>query len=76
MTTRSKGCVMKCLIVSHHFVKFSDHGPCGRAAAKISYVTLQDYLIRLSGDFIEGNSGLYIPTLPKLIAIDIVLMDI
>ena len=32
-------------------------------------------MIKGSGDFMEENSSLYIPTLPKLIAIDIVLMS-
>ena len=45
-------------------------------AAKIVYVTFQDHVIKGSGDFKEGNSSLQIHTLPKLIAIDIVLMDI
>ena len=51
--------------------------PCGSsdAAAKILYMTLQDHVIIGSGDFIEGKSSLYIPTLPKLIAIAVVLMD-
>ena len=40
------------------------------------YVTLQDHLIEGSGDFMERNSSLYISTLPKLITMDIVLMDI
>ena len=42
---------------------------------KYFYVTLQDHMIKGFGDFMERNSSLYIPTLPKLIAIDIVLMD-
>ena len=69
---------LKFLILSHHFVKFSGHRPCasGDTSAKIFYVTLQDHVIKGSGDFMEGNSLLHIPTLPKLIAIDIVLMDI
>ena len=49
--------------------------PCGRsdAAAKIFYMTLQEeHVIEGSGDFMERNSALYIPTMPKLIAIDIV----
>ena len=44
--------------------------------AKNFYVVLQDHVIKGSGNFMEGNSWLYIPSLPKLIAIDIVLMDI
>ena len=38
-------------------------------------MTLQDHVIKGSGDFMEGKSSLYIPTLPKLIVIDIALMD-
>ena len=42
----------------------------------IFYVTLQDHVIEWSGDFIRGNSSWYISKMPKLIAIDIVLIDI
>ena len=38
-------------------------------------MTLEDHMIKESGDFIKGNSLLYIPTLQNLIAIDVVLMD-
>ena len=67
----------KFLIVSHHYAKFIDHRPCGSSdiAAKIFYVTLQDYMIKGSGDFMKRNSLMYIHTLPKLTAIDFVLMD-
>ena len=70
--------MLKFLTVSHHLTKFSSHKPCSSSdtAAKIFYVTLQDHVIKESGNFMEGNSSLYIPTLPTLIAIDIVLMDI
>ena len=37
---------------------------------------LQDHLIKGSGKFVEGNSSLYITTLPKLTAIGIVLIYI
>ena len=65
------------LIVSHHFGKFIGHRPCGSSdtAAKIVYVTLQNHVIRRPGDFIEVKTSFYIPTLPKLIAIYIVLRD-
>ena len=81
MTTCSKGCVTQCVevpLVSHQFAKFRGHRSCGSSdtAAKIFYVILQDCVIKGSGDFMEGNSSLYIPTLPKLIGTDIVLMDI
>ena len=39
------------------------------------YLTLQDHVIRKSGDFKEGNSLLYISALPELAAIDVVLKD-
>ena len=66
------------LIVSHHFAKFGGHRLCGGSdtTAKIIYKTLQDHMIKGYGDFVEGNSSLYFPTLPKLVAIDIVLIDI
>ena len=51
-------------MVSHHFVKFRGHKPCGSSdtVAKIFYVALQDHVIKGSGDFIEGNYSLYFPT--------------
>ena len=57
---------------------FCGHRPCGSsgAAAKIVCMTLQDHVINGSGDFMEEVSSLHIPTQPKLIAIDIVLIDI
>ena len=69
---------LKFLIVSDHFGKFSVLRPCFScdAAAKIFYVTLQDHAMKGSGDFMKEYSLLYIPTLLKLIAIDIVEMDI
>ena len=49
--------VLKFLIVRHHFVMFCGHKPCGSSdtVAKIFYATLQDHMIKGSGDFIEGN---------------------
>ena len=66
------------LIEIHHFAKFNEHRLCGSsdATGKTVYVTLQDHVIKGSSDFMEENSSLYIPTLPKLIAIYIVLMDV
>ena len=37
---------------------------------------MQDHVTQVSGDFMEGNSTLYIPILLTLIAIDVVVMDI
>ena len=69
---------LKFLVVSHHLANFSGHKPIGSSdtAAKILYVTLQDHVIKESGDSMEGNSLLYIPTLPNSIVIDIASMDI
>ena len=69
---------LKFLTVSHYYAKFYGPRPRGNSdtATKIIYVTLQDHLIKGYADFVEGNSSLYIPTLPKLIIIDIVFMDI
>ena len=66
------------LIVSQHFARFNGHSSCVRkdTAPEIFYVTLQEHMIKGFDDFMEGNSSLYIPTLSKLIAIDIVLLDI
>ena len=66
------------LIVSHHFAEFSDHRPCGSSvtAAKTVYMTLQNHVIKESGDLMEGSSSLHIPSLPKLIVTDTVLIDI
>ena len=82
MAKCSKSCVpysngLKFLIVSHHFAKFCGYTLCSSSdtAAKIMYLTLQDHVIRKSGDFKEGNSLLYISALPELAAIDVVLKD-
>ena len=55
---------------------FSGPRPCSSSdtAAKIVYMALQDHVIKRSGDFMNRNSLFYIPTLPVLIAIDIVLV--
>ena len=54
--------------MSPHTAEFCGHRPCGSSdtATKIVYIILQDHVIKGSGDFMEGNSSLYIPTLPKI----------
>ena len=39
-------------------------------------MTLQDHVINGSGNFMEKNSSLHIPTLPNFVAIDTGLMEI
>ena len=55
------------LTVSQPLAKFSGHRHCSSndTAAKLFYVTLQDYVIKGSEDFMKGNSSLYIFTLPN-----------
>ena len=66
------------LIASHLFVKYSCHRPGGSSdtAAKIVYMILQEHMIKGTGDFMEESSLLYTPSLPRLIPIDVDLMDI
>ena len=68
---------MKLRLAIHYPAKFLGYIPCdcSDTAAKIVYMTLQDHAIKGSGYFMEGNSSLYVLSLPKLIAIDIVLMN-
>ena len=80
MTTCLKGFVINGVpfrFISYHTAKFSGHRPCSSrdTAAKRFCVTLQDHVVKGSGGFLEGNSSLYIPALPKLVAIDIMLMN-
>ena len=69
---------LKFLIKGYCLAKFSGYRHCRSKdkAAKIYYVTFKDQIIKESNDFMEGSSSLYIPTLPKLVARDIALMDI
>ena len=56
------------LIVSYHFAQLSGHSPSGSSdtAAKIFYATLQEHVIKGSGDFMGENSPLYTSALPKI----------
>ena len=70
MTTLPSFVAIGHMVVAWNFLGSSD------AAAKIVSVTSQEHVIKEPGDFMEENSSLYIPTLPKLRVIDIILMDI
>ena len=56
---------LKFLIESHRFAKCCGHRPSVNSdtAAKIVFMTLQDHVIKGSGDFMKGNPSLYMPTL-------------
>ena len=79
MTTCLKGWMTlykEAPIVTHHLAKFNGHRPCGSGdiAYLIYHVTLKDHLIKGFCDFMEGSSSLYILTLLRLVAIDIVVV--
>ena len=61
------------LIVSHCPAKFSGHKLCGsRDIIYLIYqVTLQDHTMKVSCDFKEGSSLLYVTTMASLATIDI-----
>ena len=69
---------LKLPIVSNHLAKFIDRRSFGSSgiAGRIIEVNLNGHVIKGFDNFIEGNSSLYIPTVPKLIVRDIVLMNI
>ena len=80
VATCSQGCVTKQVEVSHSKPPFRQvlwPQPCDSSdtSTKRVYMILQNYVIKGTGDFMEENSSLQIPTLPKLIAINIALMD-
>ena len=58
--------------------KFSDHKLCNSRDITdlIFHVTLYHHVIKEPCDLMEGNSSLYKPTLPSLVAIGIVVVDI
>ena len=68
----------KFLIVSDHFSKFSGHRPCGSRVIThlIFHVILKDHVIKGACQFLKGSSSVYIPTLPSLVALGIVVVDI
>ena len=66
------------LVAIDLFVVEIYHRHCGsRDIADLNFhLILQDLLIKGYSDFMEGSSSRYIPTLPRLVAVDIVEVDI
>ena len=66
------------LIVGQHIAKFNSHRPCNSRDIMylICHVTLQDHVIKGSCDFMEGSSSLYVTTLPCLVAVIIVVVEV
>ena len=63
-------------MVSKHLTKFGSHRTCCSRDTRelIFHVTLEDHLIKGFHDLMEESSSLSIPTLPRLIAIGIVVV--
>ena len=63
---------------SNKLIKFGDHRPSGSRDITdlVFHVTLQDHVIKGPCDFMDRSSSLYIPTLPSLVTINIVVVDI
>ena len=53
-----------------------NHDGSGAKTYLICFVTLQDHVIQGFCDYIEGKSSLYVTTLPSLVAIGIVVLEI
>lgn len=80
MTPSAEDCVTlkaEVLIVSQYLIKFGSHSLfCSRDKTDLIFqVTLQDLVIKGLCEFLEGNSSLYIPTLPSLVATGIAVVD-
>ena len=62
----------------NHPATFGEHSHCdsGDLTYLICHVTLQDYVIKGSCDFMEGSSTFYGTTLPSLVATRILLVKI
>ena len=65
-------------MVFHHLRKFSGHRLCCRSDITylVFHVILQDHVIKGLCKFMEGNSSMYIPTLPSLVVTSIVVLGI
>ena len=64
--------------MSHHLARFGGHWSSASEDIKflICNVTLQDHMIQGSSNFMSVSSSWYIITLPDLMAIGIVVVDI
>ena len=66
------------LTESHHFAIFCGHwfSASGDIKYLTFYVTLLNHLIEGSCNFLSGSSSWHVPTLPSLVAIGIVVVEI
>ena len=65
-------------MVSHHLAMFGDHwsSTSGNIKYLIFQVTSQNYLIEGSYKFMNKTSLLYVTTMPSLVAMNIVVIEI
>ena len=65
-------------MVSHHLAMFGGHWSSASGDVKYltCHVTLQNYVIEGSVNFVSGSSSWYITTLPSLVATGIVAVQI
>ena len=68
----------KPVTLSHHLAMFVDRWSSGSEYTKYltCHMTLQNHVIEGSSNFMSGSSSLYITTLPSLLAIGIIVVDI
>ena len=70
----------KLFIVKNHkfFLKFGSHSYCGSQDITylICHATLQVYVVKGFAVFMESNSSLSVTTLPDLVTLDIVVVEI
>ena len=61
-----------------HPARFGCYSHCGSGYIMhlISYLTLQDHISKVTCDFMEGSFLLHIPTLPSLVVIGIIVVDV
>ena len=66
------------LAVHHHLDTFGDHKHCGSGDGMllISHVTSQNHVIERSCISMSGGSSFYVTTLPSLLAIGVVVVEI
>lgn len=65
-------------MLSHHVAMFGGYWPTESGDMKylICQVTWQNYLIERSSNFKDGSSSCYVPTLPRLVVIVNVVVNI
>ena len=68
----------KMVLISSLICKFDDHSPCDGSDLThlICHLILKGNFVKRSCDFFEGISSLYLTTLPNLVAVVIMVVEI